>query len=61
MLEQNYTNVEDKGRLGFSESGKFRAPYKYEKAFILTLLKPLTGLKKGTGIAAKFLLGKGLI
>ena len=35
MLEQNYTNAEDKGRFGFSESGKFRAPYKSEKALIL--------------------------
>lgn len=35
MLEQNYTNAEDKGRFGFSESGKFRAPFKSEKALIL--------------------------
>ncbi len=35
MLEQNYTNAEDKGRFGFSESGKFRAPYKSETALIL--------------------------
>ena len=35
MLEQNYTNIEDKGRFGFSESGKFRAPFKSEKALIL--------------------------
>ena len=35
MLEQNYTNAEDKGRFGFSESGKFRAPYKSETALII--------------------------
>lgn len=35
MLEQNYTNAEDKGRFGFSESGKFRAPYKSETALIV--------------------------
>lgn len=35
MLEKNYTNAEDKGRFGFSESGTFRAAYKSEK--ILTI------------------------
>ena len=53
MLEQNYTNVEDKGRFGFSESGKFRAPYKSEKAFILIftiilIAGTLGGLAGGT-------------
>lgn len=33
MLEKNYTNPEDKGRFGFSASGKYNAPYKAE--FIL--------------------------
>lgn len=53
MLEQNYTNAEDKGRFGFSESGKFRAPYKSEKALILIftiifIAGSLGGLAGGT-------------
>lgn len=30
MLEKNYTNPEDRGRFGFSASGKYNAPYKME-------------------------------
>ena len=35
MLEKNYTNAEDKGRFGFSESGTFRAAYKSENALVI--------------------------
>lgn len=34
MLEQNYTNISDKERYGFSESGKFHAPFKSEMIWI---------------------------
>ncbi len=34
MLEQNYINISDKGRYGFSESGKFRAPFKNELIWV---------------------------
>ena len=36
MLEKNYTNEEDKGRFGFSESGTFRTAYKAE--MVLTVI-----------------------
>lgn len=29
MTEKNYTNPHDRGRFGFSESGEYRAPYKF--------------------------------
>lgn len=29
MTEKNYTNPRDRGRFGFSESGEYRAPYKF--------------------------------
>lgn len=35
MLEKNYTNAEDKGRFGFSESGTFRSAYKTENALVI--------------------------
>lgn len=34
MREKNYTNLEDKGRFGFSASGKFNTPYKLEVLII---------------------------
>lgn len=34
MLQKNYTNPLDKGRYGFSSSGKFNAPYKLETFLI---------------------------
>lgn len=34
MLEQNYINISDKERYGFSESGKFHAPFKSELIWI---------------------------
>lgn len=34
MLERNYVNISDKERYGFSESGKFRAPFKSELIWI---------------------------
>lgn len=36
MLNKNYTNPLDKGRFGFSASGKFHAPYKAE-GFLISL------------------------
>ncbi|MCH5206137.1 MAG: hypothetical protein J1F09_04230 [Oscillospiraceae bacterium] len=38
MLEKNYTNPEDRGRFGFSESGEFRAPYKSEHVIVSVLI-----------------------
>lgn len=38
MLEKNYTNEEDKGRFGFSESGTFRAAYKSENIFVTVFI-----------------------
>ncbi|MDE7229542.1 MAG: hypothetical protein K2N56_03600 [Oscillospiraceae bacterium] len=48
MLEKNYTNLEDKGRFGFSASGKYRAPYKFEHIVIAVMI--------GAGIAAVVLI-----
>lgn len=44
MLEKNYTNLADKGRFGFSASGKYRAPYKFEYLIVAVMI--------GVGIAA---------
>ena len=38
MLEKNYTNPEGIGRFSFSESGKFRAPYKSEGLYVFTVI-----------------------
>ena len=38
MLEKNYTNPEDRGRFGFSESGEFNAPYKSEHIIVAFLI-----------------------
>ena len=38
MLEKNYTNEEDKGRFGFSESGTFRTAYKAEMALTVIFI-----------------------
>lgn len=48
MLERNYTNLEDKGRFGFSASGKYRAPYKFEYVIVAMMI--------GAGIAALVLI-----
>ncbi len=38
MFEKNYTNLADKGRFGFSSSGKYRAPYKFEHIVIAVMI-----------------------
>ena len=38
MLEKNYTNPEDKGRFGFSESGTYNAPVKGEHIIVSLLI-----------------------
>ena len=38
MLEKNYTNPEGIGRFSFSESGKFRAPYKSEGLYVFAVV-----------------------
>lgn len=38
MLEKNYTNPEDKGRFGFSASGKYNAPYKAEHVIVAVVI-----------------------
>lgn len=38
MLERNYTNPEDRGRFGFSASGKYNAPYKLEHVIIAVMI-----------------------
>lgn len=43
MLEQNYTNQEDKGRFGFSESGTFRSSFKSEPTLIIIFTVILIG------------------
>lgn len=37
MLEKNYTNPNDKGRFGFSASGKYNAPYKLEHVVVAVM------------------------
>lgn len=53
MLEKNYTNAEDKGRFGFSESGTFRAAYKSERLltivfFIIFIAAVIGGIAGGS-------------
>ena len=53
MLEKNYTNAEDKGRFGFSESGTFRAAYKSEKFltivfFVIFIAAVIGGIAGGS-------------
>lgn len=38
MTEKNYTNPHDRGRFGFSESGEYRAPYKFGTLFIAVFI-----------------------
>lgn len=38
MLEKNYTNPNDKGRFGFSASGKYNAPYKLEHVIVAVMI-----------------------
>lgn len=38
MQEKNYTNPEDRGRFGFSMSGDFRSPYKFETVLVIALI-----------------------
>lgn len=52
MTERNYTNPEDRGRFGFSMSGTYRAPFKYENFFV-TLL---TAAAAGIAVALVFIL-----
>lgn len=38
MTEKNYTNPHDRGRFGFSESGEYRAPYKFGTLLIAVFI-----------------------
>lgn len=38
MQEKNYTNPEDRGRFGFSMSGDFYTPYKFETVLVIALI-----------------------
>ena len=52
-MEQRYTNPEDRGRYGFSESGKFRAPFKGDFFFVSLLVAVIV-------IAEVFIIGFGI-
>ena len=53
MLEHNYINISDKERYGFSESGKFRAPFNSELIWI-TVFKLIFIFGTLGGIAGAF-------
>ncbi len=38
LQEKNYTNPEDRGRFGFSMSGDFYTPYKFETVLVIALI-----------------------
>lgn len=52
-MEQRYTNPEDRGRYGFSESGKFRAPFKADVVIVSLLFAAIV-------LAEIFIIGFGI-
>lgn len=54
MQEKNYTNPEDRGRFGFSMSGDFYTPYKFETFLIIALI----GVAIVAGLALFFIVNK---
>lgn len=54
LQEKNYTNPEDRGRFGFSMSGDFYTPYKFETVLVIALI----AVAVTAGLALFFIVSK---